>query len=113
MVCVNHTLWFSLLSGKALYRPVRTGLAADQYADRSLPGGTANIDRRRSILAIGDRLREKSIVGGRLRKKKGRGRRGKEERRKKKEEEKEKYLACAPLSPTGRSRAVAALVARG
>ncbi|RWW20262.1 hypothetical protein GW17_00015638 [Ensete ventricosum] len=69
-----------------LYRPVRTGPAADWYADRSLPGGTAKIGRWRSILAVGGRLREKSIVGSRLRKKKGRERRGKEERRRRGEE---------------------------
>ncbi|RZR81433.1 hypothetical protein BHM03_00007652, partial [Ensete ventricosum] len=70
----------------SLYRPVRTGPAADWYADRPLPGGTAKIGRWRSILAVGGRLREKSIVGSRLRKKKGRERRGKEERRRRGEE---------------------------
>ncbi|RZS15530.1 hypothetical protein BHM03_00047375 [Ensete ventricosum] len=35
--------------GKAPYHPVRSDLAADWYADRPLPGGTAKIDRRRSI----------------------------------------------------------------
>ncbi|RZR80120.1 hypothetical protein BHM03_00006047, partial [Ensete ventricosum] len=34
-----------------------------RYADRPLPGSTTKIDRRRSISAIGGRLREKSIVG--------------------------------------------------
>ncbi|RWW79325.1 hypothetical protein BHE74_00012394, partial [Ensete ventricosum] len=62
--------------------PVRTGPAAD----RLLPGGTAKIGRRRSISAVGGRLREKSTVDGRLKKKKGRRRRGKEERRRRGEE---------------------------
>ncbi|RWV84606.1 hypothetical protein GW17_00053668 [Ensete ventricosum] len=74
-----------------------------QNADRLLPGGTAcyqavppKIDRRRLILAVDDRLREKSIadgrlreksaVDGRLRKKKGRKRRGKEKKEKRGEE---------------------------
>ncbi|RWW09125.1 hypothetical protein GW17_00027404 [Ensete ventricosum] len=35
--------------GKIPYRSVRTGPIADWYADRSLLGGTAKIDRRRSI----------------------------------------------------------------
>ncbi|RWV81699.1 hypothetical protein GW17_00056854, partial [Ensete ventricosum] len=61
-----------------LYRPVRTGLAADRYADRSLPGGTAKIGRRQSISTVGGRLREKSTVDGRLRKK------GKRKKKKKK-----------------------------
>ncbi|RRT38869.1 hypothetical protein B296_00033937, partial [Ensete ventricosum] len=50
---------------------VRIGPPGYQYADRLLPGGTAKIDRRRLI----------SAVGGRLREKKGRRRRGKEEKR--------------------------------
>ncbi|RRT73703.1 hypothetical protein B296_00022584, partial [Ensete ventricosum] len=40
---------FALPSGKIPYRSVRTGPIADWYADRSLLGGTAKIDRRRSI----------------------------------------------------------------
>ncbi|RWV79398.1 hypothetical protein GW17_00059474 [Ensete ventricosum] len=71
------------------YRPVHTGPAADRYADRPLPGGTAKIGRRQSISAVCGRFKEKSTVGGRLRKKKERRRRGKEEE----EEEEEKYLA--------------------
>ncbi|RRT44999.1 hypothetical protein B296_00045188, partial [Ensete ventricosum] len=52
--------------------------------DHPLPGGTAKIGNRLSILAVGDQLREKSTVDDRLREKKGRRRRrGKEERRKK------------------------------
>ncbi|RRT49554.1 hypothetical protein B296_00049680 [Ensete ventricosum] len=42
---------------KASYRPVYTGPVADWYVDRSLPGGTAKIDRRRSISFIGGRFR--------------------------------------------------------
>ncbi|RZS23380.1 hypothetical protein BHM03_00056295 [Ensete ventricosum] len=42
---------------KASYRPVCTGPVADWYVDRSLPGGTAKIDRRRSISFIGGRFR--------------------------------------------------------
>ncbi|RWW21989.1 hypothetical protein GW17_00013834 [Ensete ventricosum] len=82
------------------------------------------IDRRRSISAVGGRLREKSIadvrlreksiVDGRLSKNKGRRRRGKEEKRK--EEKKKEHLALArcryplavlarvPSPPTGRGR---------
>ncbi|RZS11715.1 hypothetical protein BHM03_00043079, partial [Ensete ventricosum] len=82
----TNGMWLSIVS--CSYRPIRICLAVDRYADLSLPGGTAKIDRRQSISAAGDRLREKSTVGGRLRKKKGRGRRrrGKEERRRKGEE---------------------------
>ncbi|RWW62430.1 hypothetical protein BHE74_00030441 [Ensete ventricosum] len=40
---------FSLLSGKAPYRAVHTGLLADWYVDCPLSGGTIEIDRRRSI----------------------------------------------------------------
>ncbi|RWW16890.1 hypothetical protein GW17_00019199 [Ensete ventricosum] len=36
---------FSLPSGKAPYRPICTGMAADRYADRSLSGGTAKRNR--------------------------------------------------------------------
>ncbi|RWW31342.1 hypothetical protein GW17_00004028 [Ensete ventricosum] len=72
------------------YRPVHTGPTADRYTDRPLPGGTAKIGRWRSISAVCGRFKEKSTVGGRLRKKKERRRRGKEEEE---EEEEEKYLA--------------------
>ncbi|RRT65526.1 hypothetical protein B296_00014670 [Ensete ventricosum] len=75
---------FSLPSGKAPYHPICIGPAGDRYADRSLQGGTAKIDRRRLISTVSGRLKTK-----RLR------RRGK----KKKEEEK-KYLA--PSSPVRR-----------
>ncbi|RZS28600.1 hypothetical protein BHM03_00062220 [Ensete ventricosum] len=61
---------FSLPSGKAPYRPVHTGPAADRYVDRAVPLKSA----------VGGRLMEKSTVGGRLKKKKG-----KEEEEKKKE----------------------------
>ncbi|RWV97812.1 hypothetical protein GW17_00039375 [Ensete ventricosum] len=46
---------FSIPSGKAPYRPVHIGPAAD----RSLPGSTAKINRRRSISTVGDRLKKK------------------------------------------------------
>ncbi|RWW71005.1 hypothetical protein BHE74_00021289 [Ensete ventricosum] len=68
--------------GKALYRPVHIGLAANRYADRPLSGGIAKIGHRRSISTVSGRLTEKLIVGDRLKKKKG-----------KEEEEKKKYLA--------------------
>ncbi|RZR89702.1 hypothetical protein BHM03_00017475 [Ensete ventricosum] len=55
------------------------GPAVDRYADRSLPGGTAKIDRRWSISIVGDRLTEKSTVSGRLKKKKGKEEEKKEE----------------------------------
>ncbi|RWW84231.1 hypothetical protein BHE74_00007168 [Ensete ventricosum] len=82
-----------------------------QYADRSLPGGTAKIDRRRSISTVGDRLEEidrwRSIEGEKGKKKK------KRKRRKKKEEEKKKeYLALFLPARCRRLRATAAL-ARG
>ncbi|RWW76486.1 hypothetical protein BHE74_00015423 [Ensete ventricosum] len=75
---------FSLLSGKAPYRPVHTGPAADRYADRSLPGSTAKIDRRRSI--DGEIDRRRSIDGEidrrrSIEEEKGERRRGKEEKR--------------------------------
>ncbi|RZS19144.1 hypothetical protein BHM03_00051490, partial [Ensete ventricosum] len=78
-----------------------------QYTDCPLPGGTAKIDRRRSISAVGGRLREKSTVGGRLREKKK-----EEEKRRKKYLLSRAALARLLLSPAGRSCAVAAL-ARG
>ncbi|RWW22688.1 hypothetical protein GW17_00013102 [Ensete ventricosum] len=65
----------------------------------------SKIDRQRSISAIGDRLREKSIVDGRLRKKKGR-RRGKE--KKKKRGRKNTSPSRRPRLPAGRLRTVAA-----
>ncbi|RWW37091.1 hypothetical protein BHE74_00057856, partial [Ensete ventricosum] len=58
-VCTARTGRFALPSGKALYRAVRTGPSADRYVDRSLLGGTAEIDHRLLISAVGDRLREK------------------------------------------------------
>ncbi|RRT73477.1 hypothetical protein B296_00001184 [Ensete ventricosum] len=105
-----------------MYRLVHTGSAADWYADRPLPGGTAKIDRRRSISAVDGRLKEKSIVGGRLNKKSivgGRLRKKreeekeeeekkKEEEEKKKKEEEEKYLARVPSPSAGRPLAVTA-----
>ncbi|RRT54255.1 hypothetical protein B296_00049294 [Ensete ventricosum] len=50
---------FALPSGKALYRAVRTGPSTDRYVDRLLLGGTAEINHRLLISAVGDRLREK------------------------------------------------------
>ncbi|RZR80575.1 hypothetical protein BHM03_00006610 [Ensete ventricosum] len=79
-----------------------------RYADGSLPGGIAKIDRRRSISAVDGRLREKSIIGGRLREKKGKRRKKKKrKRRKKKKRIKRKkntsfphvILVCVPSSP--------------
>ncbi|RWW71831.1 hypothetical protein BHE74_00020404 [Ensete ventricosum] len=67
-----------------------------RYADRP-------VDRRRSISAVGGRLREKSTVGGRLSEKKGRRRRREKEEKKKRGEE-ERPSACTPLLPAGRQR---------
>ncbi|RWV89807.1 hypothetical protein GW17_00048028 [Ensete ventricosum] len=80
------------------YRTVRTGPPGYRYVDCSLSGGTAKIDRRRSISAIGGRLREK----------KGRRRRGKEERRGE-ERIPRVVLARASSPPAGHPRAVAVL----
>ncbi|RWW35704.1 hypothetical protein BHE74_00059327, partial [Ensete ventricosum] len=77
------------------YRAICTSPPSYRYADRPLPGGTAKIDRWRSI----------STVDGRLREKKGRRRRGKEERRR----IPRAVLACTPLPPVGGPRAVLAL----
>ncbi|RZR81701.1 hypothetical protein BHM03_00007984 [Ensete ventricosum] len=41
---------------KASYCLVHTGPAADRYADRPLPSGTAKISRRRLISVVGDRF---------------------------------------------------------
>ncbi|RWW20435.1 hypothetical protein GW17_00015458 [Ensete ventricosum] len=91
---------FLLLSAAA----ATVGAAAlnDRYADRPLPGGTAKIDRRRSISAICGRFKVKSTVGDRLRKKKERRRGGKEEEEEEEEEE-EKYLV-SPVLPERRRR---------
>ncbi|RZS17391.1 hypothetical protein BHM03_00049515, partial [Ensete ventricosum] len=76
------------LCGMAPYHPVHTGSAADRYADRPLPGGTAKIDCRRLIspLAI-DFDRRRSI-----------------EEEKRKRRKKKKYLAAvlACMLPTRR-----------
>ncbi|RZS22551.1 hypothetical protein BHM03_00055338, partial [Ensete ventricosum] len=82
---------FSLPSGKAPYRPVHTGPAADRYADQPLPGGTAKVDRRRSIDGEIDRRRS-------IEEEKGKKRRGKEERR----------STSPPSSPAHCSRTLAA-----
>ncbi|RRT31633.1 hypothetical protein B296_00059261, partial [Ensete ventricosum] len=65
---------FSLLSGKAPYRSVCTGLTVDRYADWPLSGGTASrlpsiVDcgKNRSSVVNFDRGRSISAVGGRLR----------------------------------------------
>ncbi|RZR87472.1 hypothetical protein BHM03_00014903 [Ensete ventricosum] len=63
---------FSLPSGKAPYHPIHTGPAAERYTDRPLPDGIAKIDCRWSISTVSGRLREKSTVDGRLKKKKRR-----------------------------------------
>ncbi|RWV98716.1 hypothetical protein GW17_00038418 [Ensete ventricosum] len=91
------------------YRAVRTGPPGYQYIDRPLPGGTAKIDHRQSISAVGGQLREKSIVDDRLREKKGRRRRrtGNEERRRRGEEERSTshrprpHAVAACRSPVG------------
>ncbi|RZR77049.1 hypothetical protein BHM03_00002025 [Ensete ventricosum] len=58
----------ALLSGKASYRAVCTGLSADRYVDRPV-----EIDRRWSISAIGGRFRSSQSIEGERRR---RGRRG-------------------------------------
>ncbi|RWW76677.1 hypothetical protein BHE74_00015215 [Ensete ventricosum] len=68
-----------------LYRPVQavcTGSIADRYADCPLPGGTAKINRRRSI--EGEIDHQRSIEGEKGKKKKKRRRRKKKRRRRKK-----------------------------
>ncbi|RRT50133.1 hypothetical protein B296_00051930 [Ensete ventricosum] len=47
--------------GKAPYRPVHTGPAADRYVDRPLSGDTTKIGRRRSISAVDDRFRPLAV----------------------------------------------------
>ncbi|RWW44417.1 hypothetical protein BHE74_00049815, partial [Ensete ventricosum] len=87
---VNPCTWFHITCNQdSRVTRVRqvTGTRTDRY--RAVP---PKIDHRRSISAVGGRLkkkstvggrlREKSTVGGRLRKKKGRRRRGKEEKKK-------------------------------
>ncbi|RWW52760.1 hypothetical protein BHE74_00040803, partial [Ensete ventricosum] len=87
------------------YRPVYTGLTADRYVDRPLPGGIAKIDHRRLISVVDGRLKEKSTVDGRLRKKREEEEeeeeKKKEEEEKEKKEEDEKYLARVPSLPVG------------
>ncbi|RWW30098.1 hypothetical protein GW17_00005349 [Ensete ventricosum] len=77
--------WFGSARTKVcnfdLYRPIRavhTGPPGYRYADHPVP---LKIDRRQSISIVGDRLKKKLTVSGRLRKKKGR-RRGKEKKKK-------------------------------
>ncbi|RZS18073.1 hypothetical protein BHM03_00050306 [Ensete ventricosum] len=53
-----------------MYHPVHTSLIADRYVDRLLSGDTAKINHRQLIPNIDDRLMAKSIVDGRLKKKK-------------------------------------------
>ncbi|RZS00280.1 hypothetical protein BHM03_00029948, partial [Ensete ventricosum] len=77
----------------------------DRYVDRPLTDGTTKIGRRQSISIGGGRLREKSTIGGRLKKKKGRGRRRRRRRGKEEEEkEKKKYLAGRPRALAARGR---------
>ncbi|RWW07073.1 hypothetical protein GW17_00029551 [Ensete ventricosum] len=54
----------ALPSGKAPCRVIFIGSPGDRYTDRPLPGGTVEIDRRRSISIIGGQLREKEEEGG-------------------------------------------------
>ncbi|RWW07771.1 hypothetical protein GW17_00028829 [Ensete ventricosum] len=76
-----HYTVFSLSSGKAPYRPVCTGPVVDRYVDRPLSGGTA---KRRSIEGKIDRRRSISAVGGRLR----RNREGKKKKKRKRKKKK-------------------------
>ncbi|RZR83381.1 hypothetical protein BHM03_00009980 [Ensete ventricosum] len=91
-----------------LYCPVRaihTGSPGYQYVDRPLSGGTAKIDRQRSIEGEIDRRR--SIEG-----KEERRRRGKEERRRGEERSTSflrTVLACASLPLASRLRVGARL----
>ncbi|RWW37628.1 hypothetical protein BHE74_00057231 [Ensete ventricosum] len=100
-MCFSHFMLLSKDCNFDLYRPVGavcTGPPGYQYTDRPLPGGTAKIDRRRSI------------EGEKGKKKKKRKRRKKKKKRRRK-----KYLvppsparhrrpwvtACAPSPPVG------------
>ncbi|RZS10715.1 hypothetical protein BHM03_00041978 [Ensete ventricosum] len=117
-----HPRYENVLQGKVcnfnLYRPVPGSTyrsARYRYADRPLPGSTiknrpsmvdfsrrwpieGEIDCWRSISTVGSRLKEKSTVGGRLRKKKERRRRGKEEKKKRRRKN------TVPSSPACRCR---------
>ncbi|RWW50402.1 hypothetical protein BHE74_00043333, partial [Ensete ventricosum] len=72
----------------------------------------SKIDRRRSISAVGGRLKKKSTVDGRLREKSTgwsiEEEKGKKKRKRKKKEGKKEYLARLPSPPAGHLRAVAA-----
>ncbi|RZS04777.1 hypothetical protein BHM03_00035165 [Ensete ventricosum] len=52
---------FGVEGSKAPYRLVCTGPTADRYTDRLLSGGTAKIDRRRLISAVGGRFRSLAV----------------------------------------------------
>ncbi|RWW11466.1 hypothetical protein GW17_00024926 [Ensete ventricosum] len=89
-MCFSHFMLLSKDCNFDLYRPVGavcTGPPGYQYTDRLLPGGTAKIDRRRSI------------EGEKGKKKKKRKRR----KKKKKRREEERSTSCRP-----RLRAIAA-----
>ncbi|RWV88007.1 hypothetical protein GW17_00049948 [Ensete ventricosum] len=96
----------SLPSGKARttqYVPVRqlTGTQTGRY--RAVP--------LKSV--VDGRLREKSTVGGRLRKKREEEEEEEEEKKKEEEEEKKKYLARAPSPPVSCPCTLVALATRG
>ncbi|RWW35642.1 hypothetical protein BHE74_00059406, partial [Ensete ventricosum] len=86
-----------------------------RYADRPLPGSSAknqssaiDFGRRRSISAVGGRLKKKSTIGDRFEREIDRRRsieeeKGKKKRKRKKKEKKE-YLARAPSLPACRRR---------
>ncbi|RZR78356.1 hypothetical protein BHM03_00003640 [Ensete ventricosum] len=105
-----------LNSGKALYRSICTGLAADRYADQPLLGSTTKIGRRRSISTVGDRFCCRRSNEGEIDYRRSieeeKGRKKKRKRRKKKKRRSTSHrprlrAACAPSPPAGRSRAIA------
>ncbi|RWW49798.1 hypothetical protein BHE74_00043987 [Ensete ventricosum] len=83
-----------------------------RYVDRPLPGGTAKIDRRRSISAVDGRLKEKSTVGGQLRKK-GKRKKKKRKRRKNKRRRRRKKKRKSTSPASRRRLRVTFLPARG
>ncbi|RWW08543.1 hypothetical protein GW17_00028004 [Ensete ventricosum] len=113
--------------GPAPYRPIHTNLAADRFADRPLPGGTAKIGRRQLILAVGDRFRLSAVNFDRRRsidREIDRRWLIEEEKGKRKKKYLATVLACvlptrprlraahAPSPPAVRQRAVVALAGR-
>ncbi|RRT48902.1 hypothetical protein B296_00052734, partial [Ensete ventricosum] len=78
------------------YIPVRQVVGTRTARYQAVP---PKIDRRRSISVVGDRLREKPTVDGRLREKKWKK---KNRKRRKKEKRSTYFLVGAPSLPEGR-----------